>query len=332
LNALSLTVVLPNYNHSRFLRKSLGSLLHQTRPPDELIVVDDASTDDSVAIIQDVISASPSVKLVRNTKNSGAVASMNKGLSMAAGDIVFFAAADDIYYPRLFEVGLTMLEEHPQAALFSALSDIIDAFGANKGRFLSPKPLTSRGFLDPQAVLREMLRDDGWFMGNTVLYRRFALLAAGRFDEKLGAFTDGYACRLLALQRGACFSPEILAAWRRLEGGVASSQAMKTDEAMDFVALVESRMAKTDGLFPAQYIYRWQRRYLFGGRRFALLHRNSPPTTLLGRVKRSFDHVRILWMFLLLRPWDIRTVVERWIRELWDQKMFMTKRQFGEMK
>lgn len=220
LNAVTITAVLPNYNHSRFLRESLGSLLGQTRPADELIIVDDASTDDSVAVIQDVISRTPNARLVCNSKNIGAVASMNKALSMANGDVVFFGAADDVYYPRLFEVGVALLEAHPQAALFSASSDTIDALGVNGGRFPSPKPLTAPGFIDARAALREMLRDDGWFMNNTVLYRRSALLAKGSFDEKLGAFTDGYMCRLLTLQHGACFTPEILGAWRRLEGGI----------------------------------------------------------------------------------------------------------------
>src|SRR6266446_9379766 len=99
---MTVTVVLTNYNHSRFLRESLGSLFNQTRPADEYIIIDDASTDDSVALILDLISRIPEAKLVQNPKNIGCVAGMNKGLSMAKGDIVFFAAADDVYYPALF--------------------------------------------------------------------------------------------------------------------------------------------------------------------------------------------------------------------------------------
>ena len=324
--AVSLSVVIPNYNHSRFVRESLGSILAQRRPADQLIVVDDASTDDSISVILEVIEKAPNAKLVRNEKNMGAVASMNWGLSLATGDLVFFGAADDVYYPRLFEVGVAMLAVYPEAALFSGACDIIDIDGANKGRFMSPKPLTGPGFLGPAAALREMLRDDGWFMGNTVLYRRSTLLAAGGFDEKLGAFTDGYMCRLLALRHGACFTPETLAAWRRLEGGVASSQALRTDQANDFVALVKGRMTETGGLFPPQYMYRWQRRYLFGGLRFALMHRKSAQTGMAGRLKRGLNALKILWMFLVLRPWDIGTVSGRWIREFWDRKAFAPKK------
>jgi glycosyltransferase involved in cell wall biosynthesis len=317
---LTVTVVLTNYNHSRYLRESLGSLFSQTRPADEYIIIDDASTDDSVAVIRELISRIPQANLVQNPENIGCVAGMNKGLSMAKGDIVFFAAADDLFYPALLETGVGLLEVYPQAAIFSARSDLVDATGLNKGRFHSPQPLTVAGFLDATIALGHMLRDDGWFMGNTALYRRSALLAEGKFDEKLGSFADGYMCRLLALKYGACFAPETLAGWRRLEGGMAWSQAMNTAQATDFISLVEARMAGTEGLFPAQYIYRWRRRYLFGGRRFALRQHDSVHSGPSGCVKRTFDHLRILWLFLALRPWDISVVLRRWILEYWDRR------------
>jgi glycosyltransferase involved in cell wall biosynthesis len=317
----SLSVVLSNFNHARFLCESLGSLLIQTRPANEVIIIDDASTDRSVDLILKMISAERSAKLVCNSRNIGCVATMNKGLEMATGDIVFFAAADDVYYPRLFEVGLRLLNAYPLAALFSASSDLIDAIGVNYGRFSSPIPLTTPGFLSASASLRQMLRDDGWFMGNTTLYRRSALLAEGKFDEELGAFADGYMCRLLALQHGACFTSEILAAWRRLEGGMAWSNAMNIDRAKQFVALVEARMLGKGGLFPAEYIHRWRRRHLFGGRRFSLTHCNSLYSGPLGHVKRTINILRILWLFLILRPWDLGPVLRRRIHEIWDRRM-----------
>jgi glycosyltransferase involved in cell wall biosynthesis len=317
---LTVTVVLTNYNHSRYLRESLGSLFNQTRPVDEYIIIDDASTDDSVAMIRDLISRIPQAKLVQNPENIGCVAGMNKGLSMAKGDIVFFAAADDLFYPALLETGVGLLESYPQAAIFSARSDLVDATGLNKGRFHSPQPLRVAGFLDATAALGHMLRDDGWFMGNTALYRRSALLAEGKFDEKLGSFADGYMCRLLALKYGACFAPDTLAGWRRLEGGMAWSQAMNVAQASNFIALVEARMAGTNGVFPAQYIHRWRRRYIFGGYRFALTQANAFDSSPFGYAKRTFNSVRILWLFLALRPWDMIIVSRRWISEFLDRR------------
>ena len=57
---------LTNYNHARYLPQSLGALLAQSRPADELIVIDDASTDNSIEVIQDLVSQAPYVTFLRN--------------------------------------------------------------------------------------------------------------------------------------------------------------------------------------------------------------------------------------------------------------------------
>src|SRR5262249_22455975 len=137
---------------------------------------------------------------------------------------VFFAAADDIVYPGLFEQGMALLEAHRDAALFSARSDIIDIHGVREGTLATASPLPAAGFIGPAAAARQLLRDDNWFTGNTTLYRREALVAAGGFAAELGAFCDGYVSRVMALRHGACYSPEVLGAWRRHSGGYAWSQ------------------------------------------------------------------------------------------------------------
>ena len=128
-----LTAVLTNFNHGRYLPRSLGSILEQTRPPDEVIVIDDASTDDSIAIIDALLPGFPNARLVRNLVNQGVIANLNDGLRLARGEYVHFAAADDVFYRRLYEVGMRLLEQHPGAALFSARSDLIDAAGRKPG-------------------------------------------------------------------------------------------------------------------------------------------------------------------------------------------------------
>src|SRR5262245_31118099 len=97
LAQLSISVVLPNYNHARFLPRSLTCLLRQTRPADEVIVIDDGSTDDSLAVIGEFARREPRVRVLRNEKNSGVVATLNRGLAEARGELVFLASSDDLY-------------------------------------------------------------------------------------------------------------------------------------------------------------------------------------------------------------------------------------------
>src|SRR5579884_658579 len=87
------SVVLPCFNAARFLPAALDSALSQTYLPFEVILVDDGSTDDSVAIAE---SYGPLVRVIRQT-NQGESVARNRGLDAARGDLVAFLDADDIW-------------------------------------------------------------------------------------------------------------------------------------------------------------------------------------------------------------------------------------------
>jgi glycosyltransferase involved in cell wall biosynthesis len=309
-----LSVVTPNFNHARYLPAALDALLSQTRPADEIIVIDDASTDDSLAVISSYLSRHPQLRLLRNAVNLGCVASMNRGLAEARGSFVYFAAADDVSYPTLFERGLTLLDAYPEAALFSARTDRIDACDARLGIVPSPTPRDTPGFISPGTAMRALMREDGWFAGNTTLYRRDTLIDLGGFPEELGSLTDGYVSRLLALRHGVCYSPEVLAAWRRLEDGLAWSQTANAAALDALIATAMRTMAKNPTLFPPGYAKRWRGRFVYGVRRFEL-NEARRRATARGKAARIAAIAREFalapWLFLRLRPWDAGTVARR---------------------
>lgn len=309
-----LSVVVTNYNHARFLPAALDALLRQTRPADELIVIDDASTDDSIAVITPYLVRFAAARLVRNPVNLGCIANLNRAIDMVRGDVVFFAAADDVAYPPLFEAGLALLAAHPGAALASARTELMAADGQIVGTLATPAPLRQAGYIAPDAARRLLMRDDGWFTGNTTLYRRAPLAAAGGFPDELGSFCDGYISRVLALQHGACFAPEVLGAWRRMAGGLAWSQTADLARAEELVAIAARRMSEAAGLFPAGYQRRWARRYLFGARRLALADTRRQALAA-SPVAGGWALVRELvltpWWFLAMRPWDAAAVARR---------------------
>jgi len=140
--------------------------------------------------------------------------------------------------------------------------------GRGLGVIPTPVPLPVLGFIDRDTAARVLMREDGWFMGNTTLYRRAPLLSIEGFPEELGSFTDGYVSRVLALGHGACFSPEVLAAWRRLEGGFAWSHTVDRERLVQLMEAARRKMTEPTSPFPIGYAERWQRRYLFGAQRF----------------------------------------------------------------
>lgn len=93
----SITAIVPNFNHARFLRERLRSILEQTRPADEIIILDDASSDGSLELIEEIIKeANRPVRLLRNDFNSGSIFSQwQKGISAARGDLIWICESDD---------------------------------------------------------------------------------------------------------------------------------------------------------------------------------------------------------------------------------------------
>ena len=101
---MRLSVILANYNGARFLAETLASVAAQTRVPDELVVVDDASTDDSVGVIERAFTgATFPTRLIRHDRNRGQAAGFNTGAAAVTGELVCLLDSDDLWLPRKLE-------------------------------------------------------------------------------------------------------------------------------------------------------------------------------------------------------------------------------------
>lgn len=318
MSAPRLTVVLLNFNHARFLGQSLEAILAQTRPAEELIVIDDASTDNSVEAITPFLAQHPNVRLVQNRKNQGVNANMNHGCAMAQSEVVFFAAADDFIFPGFFESGMSLLTAHPEAALFSAVSDTIDVNGKSLGSLPNVAPISKPGFIPPPQVAGMLLRNYSWFMGNVTLFRRSALVEVGGFPADLGSYADGFVSCLIALKHGACFTPDVLGVWRRLGVSYSHSQIVDMDQYSAIISAAKRRMDETSA-FPRGYASRWMGRQLFVMRRVALVqarYRACQQGPMIYAAALLKEVVLTAWLLVRLRRQDIGTILLSRVRHL----------------
>jgi glycosyltransferase involved in cell wall biosynthesis len=129
------SVIVPNYNHARFLRKRIDTILGQTFQDFELILLDDCSTDDSRSILSRY-AGDPRVTLEFNKVNSGSTFKQwNKGIKLAHGEYVWIAESDDFADERLLEVLVAALNTDPAVAFAYCRSwrvtedDRLDGFG-----------------------------------------------------------------------------------------------------------------------------------------------------------------------------------------------------------
>jgi glycosyltransferase involved in cell wall biosynthesis len=110
------TCLINNYNYKDFICEAIESALSQTHKFDEIIVVDDASTDGSINLLQEKYGPNPSVKIIIKEKNEGQLSAFNEGFLNSIGDIIFFLDSDDFYSSQYLEVALSTYKHKPMCS------------------------------------------------------------------------------------------------------------------------------------------------------------------------------------------------------------------------
>ena len=128
---MKVTVLVAVYNASSYLSVCMDSLLGQTHADIEIICIDDASTDDSWAILQQYAARDTRVVLLRQTVNGGQAKARNRGLTVATGDFITMVDSDDWLAPDAIEAiqQIMMNEELPANVRLSAAKDVLDRAG-----------------------------------------------------------------------------------------------------------------------------------------------------------------------------------------------------------
>ena len=124
------SVIVPNYNHARYLKARIDSILNQTFQDFELILLDDCSTDNSVELLQSYAGHPHVSHIVLNDRNTGSpFLQWQKGIGLAQGEYVWIAESDDTAQPEFLSTTVAVLDQHPQAALCYTGSRLIDEDG-----------------------------------------------------------------------------------------------------------------------------------------------------------------------------------------------------------
>ncbi|TCR83626.1 glycosyltransferase [Rhizobium sp. BK376] len=196
----SLDVAIPNYNYGHYLEGCVKSILRQNVETLRVLIIDNASTDDSARIARKLATSDPRIELRLRSQNLGPHASFNEGIDWAQSDYFLILCSDDLLTPHALADAVSVMEEHPQVnltygeALFLKPEDV-------ETRVIDPQPATWS--VEGGTALIERLCRSGRnpISGPTVVVRTAIQKAVGHYNPEL-THTDDLEMWLRIAARG----------------------------------------------------------------------------------------------------------------------------------
>jgi glycosyltransferase involved in cell wall biosynthesis len=240
-DAPSIGIVIPAHNAARFLPATLDSALAQTRADWECVVVDDGSTDETLAVAQAYAERDSRVRVIAQA-NAGPSAARNRGFGQLSPSIryVTFMDADDVWQPHALQTLRDEIDQWPEAAGAHGLAEMIDAdgrphepgyfpaFGRNRtgfdGRRIAP--------WDPQkpTMFETLVWVGRVYPPGVLLARREAYEQAGPWDPQYASVQDWDMCIRLSRIGPLRFVDRVILAYRRHDGNVSANLARNIRE------------------------------------------------------------------------------------------------------
>lgn len=218
------SVIIPAYNCSRYVREAIDSVLAQTFTDFELVVVNDTSTDDTPAVLAEY-ERQGKIRVVTHEKNRGLSAARNSGIRVARGRYVTFLDADDVWRPEKLAWQMRILRDHPDLML---LGNEEQNFFDGEPYRLPPMPEQPR----PRPVQWEALLFSrcGLSPSNAIM-RKECFEAVGGFDETLRSAEDRDQWLRIVRRFPAMVDPAVVNAYRLHHNNMsANPQRMKDNK------------------------------------------------------------------------------------------------------
>jgi glycosyltransferase involved in cell wall biosynthesis len=305
-----ISVVIPCFNQAHFLGEAIESVLAQTYPSFEIIVIDDGSTDNTAG----VATRYSGVHYIRQN-NQGLSAARNTGLRHSTGDYLVFLDADDRLLPAALESGIAYLSVHPDCAFVSGHYRLIAADGTVLPTWREKRAGTEQYFMSgpyeligadgailnrwpQQQVLNEhytaLLERNYIVMHATVMYRRAVFEAVGEYNPSLQACEDYDLYLRIARQFPVACHDQVVADYRQHGTNMTRNSAMMLNSVL---GVLRSQWPYVQGNTIREQAYRlgeksWQAFYVKQARGEAWAHLRR------GTLKQAQPALQLLWSYV----------------------------------
>jgi glycosyltransferase involved in cell wall biosynthesis len=256
---LKISAVIPAFNAAQTIRLTIDSVLAQTRPADEILVIDDGSSDTTAAILD---SYGPVLRVIRQ-ENRGAASTRNRLCQEARGDLIAFLDADDRWHPAYLRTQENILRKFPQAsASFLGHITFVDNFAWPDVDLDDEMRIEHISALD---FLVRYNKAPGAFVPSCCCMPRAALQKLGSQPFQIPIAEDCYFYNRFPLLGSVLYSEIPLMAYRRTPGSLSSNRyRLSRDVVRVFEALEPEYIQKTDASFQRTFFQMYAlKRYVF---------------------------------------------------------------------
>jgi len=220
----TIAAVIPLYNGARFIEEALGSVLCQTRPPDEIIVVDDGSSDQGPELVAKMALRGPITLILK--PNGGQSSARNLGIRSSKSSLIALLDQDDLWYPRHLELLERPFLFHPEADRIGWVSSDLDVMD-EKGNLTQRQALLWYDKMNDKTNLIHYIREDLFILPSASIFLKSAFDSVGGFDEELSGYEDDdFFLRLFLARYLNHRLNESLSGWRMHRGSSSQSATM----------------------------------------------------------------------------------------------------------
>lgn len=297
----TVSVIIPAHNSATTLVEALDSVVSQTRPVQEIIVVDDVSRDDTVRVFEDwqrSLTGAVAARLLRQSRNTGPAGARNTGIRAAAGDWIAFLDADDAWLPGRIEAQLNTAATHPAAALLCGGTVPLDP--------QYPPPPAATAFRITSLSLDDFINHNP-IATSTVLAWRETIIESGLFDEQFRGPED-YDLWLRIASRHECLQLKTpLSRYRTTVGSLSMDERTFLPQVIAVLrkafgpgGALEAHPRQRRRAYAEQYSSASWMAFNRGDRAAALRHLLQSWVCSLAPVHKERTHDRLLRLKLLL--------------------------------
>lgn len=256
-----ISVLLPCYNHEKFVDQAIKSVLAQIYEHWQLILVDDCSQDGSVDIMRAYAKSDNRIILLENEKNVGVNESLVAGLEHAAGDFYCGCAADDYISDRGF-FWKAMDMTHGGAA--SGVYGIAERIRATDGSLIDRIGCGVKdGYISPDRFKESFLSRTSFVTGYSSIWRMEMIEKVGGFPMNLGPQTDYFINHVLPAKWGVYFLPEVTTMVRIFENGRNYSGGATVPEKIERHATFENMWRSEVGEIDQNLLLSWRNQLIY---------------------------------------------------------------------